>query len=102
MPVAADTKLELTPSAIRNIRNMQVRVAQIGSEFGLNSDEYRRALESLNQVLIGLIGLGGRIIAEDDLSLLGDSFISYGVIFHRRHIGNNERHPVLGEWSIHS
>jgi hypothetical protein len=102
MPVDTDTKLELTPRALQNLANMQRRVNAIGSEFGFNSDQYRQVLESFNQALLGIIRLGGRVTAEDDLSLLVDSFITVGCIWHAKHIGNNQRHSLLGEWSLHS
>lgn len=102
MAVATDTTITLTPRAIQNISNMQMRVARIGSEFGFQSEEYIKILESLNQALLGVLRLGGRVMAEDDLSLLVDSYITVGCIWHPRHIGGGERHGVLGEWSLHS
>jgi len=106
----SDTKtitVEINEYALRNISNMQQRVYMIGEYFGTDSKEYSLAAESLSAVLAQVLRLGGRITAEDDLSLYGDSFIQYGVIFHRNRTPlmtkfGDELADFAGEWSVHS
>lgn len=98
----ADTKLELTEAAMRNMTNMYERVRAVADKYGRNSDEHMTMLQSLIHALLGVVRLGGRIMAEDDLSLLGDSFITFGCIFHPKRIDGGGRDDLLGEWSLHS
>lgn len=78
-----NTMIELTPEAERNIGNMLRRVGEISNYYGFH-DEYKKASESLLTSLAQMIRLGGYIYAEDDLSLNGVSWITYGVIFHHK------------------
>ncbi len=97
-----DTKLELTERAMLNITAMQERVNVVQSLYGPLSDEHQEMLRSLLHALIGMIRLGGRISAEDDLSLYGVTpHIHYGVNFSPERNGDR-RDPVLGSWSINS
>lgn len=98
----ADTKLEFTEQAIGTINAMRARCTRIAAEFGIYSKEHVEALESLCSSLVAMIGLGGRISKDAELSLYGVSFIDYGVIFHSVHVAFGERHPLLGSWSVHS
>lgn len=96
-----DKTITFTEAAQRNIQAMRQRVIDVDRQYG-DSPETTALLWSLVHALVGLIGLGGRISAEDDLSLLGDSFITYGCVFHPKHVEGGGRDPLLGEWSIHS
>lgn len=97
----SDITLVLTPEAQRNIQNMRERVAEIGECCGFWSDDYVDALKSLMDCLITVIGLGGHVYAEDDLSLIVNSFITVGIIAHRK-VRAGERDSVVVQWSAHS
>lgn len=82
--MAESVTLEITEAAEGNISAMLVRVNQIQMQYGVNSDEWQRAVSSCNSALANMLRLGGRITAEDDLSLYCVSFIHYGVVFHAK------------------
>src|SRR6266571_2206324 len=96
-----DRHLEIAPAALKVIEAMRQRVAAIGYEYGQHSSENVEALESLVAALVSVLRLGGRITKEDELSLFGSSFITYGVIFFPRRQGG-QPDPLLGTWSVHS
>ena len=105
MPDEKDRHLEITPAAQRVIAAMQDRVSTIGLEYGDGSPEHVEALKSLVNAYGHILRLGGRIMRdgrEDELCLLGASFITYGVIFFPKRLDGDQRDPLLGEWSIHS
>jgi hypothetical protein len=94
-------QLDLTANALQVVAAMRARVAAVADEYGQGSPEHVEILESLVDALAGIIRLGGRITREDELSLLGVSFITYGVIFFpRRQDGQPD--PLRGTWSVHS
>ena len=71
---------------------------------GQGSPEHAAIADSLADVLARVLQLGGRIMRdgrEDELCLLGDSFITYGVVFFPKRDGD-QRDSLLGEWSVHS
>ena len=85
---------------------MQDRVNAIALEYGDGSSEHVEALKSLLYAYGQMLRLGGRIIQEgreDELSLLGVtvSNFTYGVDFLPKRDGD-QRHPLLGEWYVHS
>lgn len=98
--------LEITDSACKNIENMQKRVWDIANKHGHNSVEYQKAQLSFQQALMQILRFGGKLFAEDDLSLILDSYITLGVIFHsvrvKQEDGSYVTDPLLGEWSVHS
>lgn len=96
-----DQTVTFTEQAIRNIGNMQQRLIEVERQYGSASQEHRDMLWSAFVALVQTIRIGGRVMAEDDLSLLVDSFITMGVIFSPKRNGDN-RDPLLGEWSCHS
>ena len=100
--MSCETKLVLTEQAIGNIANMQRRIAEIGECCGWWGDEYIEALSSFGCSLAGMMRLGGRATAEDDLNLYVVSFIHYGVIFHRRYHADSSPDELVGTWSVNS
>jgi hypothetical protein len=98
-------QLDLTPEALGTIAAMRARVAAVADHYGQGSPEHAAIADSLADVLARVLQLGGRIMRdgrEDELCLLGDSFITYGVVFFPKRLDGNERDPLLGEWSVHS
>jgi hypothetical protein len=97
-------RLDLTPEALGTIAAMRSRVAAVADHYGAGSPEHAEIADSLADVLARVLQLGGRITRdgrEDELCLLGDSFLTYGVVFFPlRHI--DQRDPLRGTWSIHS
>lgn len=81
---ASDRPIEFTDLAVRNMLACIDKV--------LTEPENVKQAESLLVSLRAVFGLGGKIYAEDDLSLYGVSFIHYGMIYHRS----------TGTWSVHS
>jgi hypothetical protein len=102
MPDEKDRHLEITPAAQQVIAAMQARVGAIGAHYGDGSPEHVEALKSLVTVFGHIFRLGGRITKEDELSLLGNSFIVYGVIFFPKRLSGDQWDPLRGEWSVHS
>lgn len=88
-----------TDQALKNLANMRTRVDQIRNQFGQESEQYLKALASLNFVVVSIIAMGGNVSAEDDLNLMLDSYIYCGIIFHKDRSDSTE---LAGEWSIHS
>ncbi len=78
----SDKTIEFTERAVKNIQQMGYRLGNIGNMYGDRSEAYAKTAESLSASLIQMINLGGTISAENDLSLIGVSFITYGVIWH--------------------
>lgn len=101
-----DRTFVITDSALRNIENMQRRVWDIENKYGDRSIEALKATWSLLHVHATILRWPGKVFAEDDLSLLIQSHITIGVIFHRqknkKEDGSWEHDPLLGEWSCHS
>jgi hypothetical protein len=97
-------QLDLTPEALQTIAAMQARVAAVAAHYGENSPEHAEIADSLANALARMIGLGGRIMCdgrEDELCLLGASFITYGVVFFPLREGG-QTDPLRGTWSLHS
>lgn len=94
--------LQLTEEAVQTIGDMEARVALIATMYGERSQEYVKAVQSLAHVLATMFRLGGRISKDGELSLLGCSFMTYGIIWFGKCLDNNQRDPVLGDWSCHS
>lgn len=86
------TTLNLTQQAVHNIHKMNDHVRHILAEEG-PTERYAKAAGSLARSLTAMIGLGGRITADGDLSLycMNDR-IHYGV--------NYDRHSDT--WSVNS
>lgn len=99
-----DRTIVLTDSAARNLDNMQRRVWDIENQYGAKSDEALKATWSLLNALRTMHQWPGRVFAEDDLSLIINSSITIGVIWHRKHRDAKPNTPeaLLGEWSCHS
>jgi len=105
MPDEQNCHLDITPEALKTIAAMQDRVSAIGSHYGDGSPEHVAALKSLAHVYGQMLRLGGRIMRdgrEDELCLLGASFLTYGVVFFPKRLDGDQRDPLLGEWSVHS
>lgn len=98
----SDVQLSVNEDAGKTLGDMRRRVDDIGTEYGRHSDEYIDAMRSLLDNLLGMLRLGGRISRDGELSLLGVSFIVYGLVFHAKYTEGKERDPLLGDWSIHS
>lgn len=98
----SDVQLTITESGEKTIAAMRRRVEDIRIEYGKFSDEYVDVLTSLLDNILNVLRLGGTVSRDGDLSLIVNSFILYGVIFHRKYIDGNERDPLLGDWSCHS
>lgn len=96
-----DTSMVLTEQAVRNIGNMRHRVMEISDLYGHESEEALEAARSLLDCLLTVFRFGGRVMAEDDLSLLIDSYITIGIVWFPRRIGE-QRDPLVGCWSAHS
>lgn len=96
-----DVKLEITPEAERTIAAMRDRVNEVARLYGEHSPQHVEMLRSLTDALMHVLRLGGRISKDDELGLLGVSFIVYGVVFFAKRI-DGERHTLLGDWSVHS
>lgn len=97
-----DVRLEITEEASRTITDMESRVARIGQAYGEASPEYLKASQSLMRALATVLRLGGRVMRDGELSLICNSFITYGVIFFAKRNDNGERDELLGDWSAHS
>lgn len=96
------SELQLTEEAVQTIGNMEGRVAQIGQMYGKHSSEYLTALQSLSQVLAAILRLGGKVFRDGELSLVSNSFITFGVIFFAKRNDDGTRDELLGDWSVHS
>lgn len=94
-------QLDLTPEALQAIADMQARVAAVADEYGRGSPEHAEIADSLANALARMLALGGRIMKDDELSLLGVSFITYGVVFFPYREGGRTD-PLRGTWSLHS
>ena len=97
-----DSTIVITDSAMRNIENMQKRVWDIQRVHGIDSIEARKAEMSFTQMLMTIFRWPGKVFAEDDLSLIINSHITIGIVWHAKRISVDERDPLLGEWSSHS
>lgn len=96
-----DVKLEITPEAEQTIGAMRDRVNEVAQLYGEHSPQHVEMLRSLTDALMHVLRLGGRISKDDDLALLGVSWIVYGVIFFPKRV-DGQRHNLLGDWSVHS
>lgn len=94
-----DRTFVITDSALKNIENMQRRVWDIENKYGRASEQYEKASFTFTQMLMTIFRWPGRVMAEDDLSLLIDSSITIGIIWHRN---RSDEDGLLGEWSSHS
>jgi hypothetical protein len=93
-------QLDLTPEALQ-VAAMQARVATVADEYGRESPEHAEIAASLANALARMLALGGRIMKDDELSLLGVSFITYGVVFFP-HRESGQTDSLRGTWSLHS
>jgi hypothetical protein len=100
--------ITFSDEALRNIDNMQQRLWSVANEYGpsWHSRETQMIEESLLNAMLTIIRFPGQVFAEDDLSLIINSFITIGIIWHpKKHKDENgewQRDPLLGEWSSHS
>lgn len=96
----ADKEIVFTEQALEAVEEIAGRIGAIRATFGENSQEYLTATQSALHALLQVIRLGGRISRDGKCSLLGVSFITYGVVPHRK------GEPVDGvqptEWGVHS
>jgi len=100
-----DKTFVLTDGALANLENMQKRVWDIEMKYGLGSDEATKAVFTFSQMLMTILRWPGRVMAEDNLSLIIDSSIVIGIIWHPVRHKVEEKwitDPLLGEWSSHS
>lgn len=101
-----DRTIVITPKAATNIENMQKRVWDIQNAYGVQSKEAEKAQYTFNQMLMTIVRWPGRVHGEDDLSLIINSSITLGLIFHhvrhKQEDGSWVTDPLLGEWSSHS
>lgn len=99
-------QIELTPEAEVNVSNMQQRLWQVAQQYGHHSVEYLAMVDSLNHVLLTILRFPGKVFAEDNLSLIIQSYITIGCIWHPKRIkdeeGKVQEDPFLGLWSTHS
>src|SRR6266545_6321173 len=105
MSATEGRQLDLTPEALKTIAAMRARVAAVADHYGQGSPEHAGIADSLADVLARVLQLGGRIMRdgrEDELCLIGHSFIVYGVVFFPKRLDGDQRDPLLGEWSVHS
>lgn len=102
----ADMTITLTEEAYKNIECMQHRVWDIENKYGALSTEATKASWSFIQMLMTIMRWPGKVMAEDKLSLLINSSITIGIIWHpvrhKMEDGSVETDPLLGEWSSHS
>jgi hypothetical protein len=104
MTASQDHHIEITPEALKTIAAMRDRVRAVAGYYGQGSEEHAKIADSLSDVLARMFHLGGRIMRdgrEDELCLIGHSFLVYGVVFFPLRNGD-ERDPLRGTWSIHS
>ena len=96
----------LTDRAVFNVENMQRRVWDIENKYGEDSPEAIKATKSLLHAFMTMVRFPGTVHAEDELSLLVNSWITVGIIWHpvRLRTANGETwtDPLLGEWSTHT
>lgn len=96
-----DTTITLTDGALRNLENMYQRCWHIEAKFGNTHDYTLKARQSLLDAMSTIFRWPGKVFAEDDLSLIIQSRITIGVIWHPSHI-NGQRDELVGSWSCHS
>jgi hypothetical protein len=100
------TVFGLTDRAIANLYNMEKRTWDIENKYGRDSDECIKAKDSLMRMFMTMIRFPGTVHAEDELSLIINSYITIGIIWHPLKFkppgGEWEVDPLLGEWSSHS
>lgn len=76
--------IDFTPEAKTTINAMNDHCNKIEAMFGPDHEYTIKANRSLRGALVTMIGLGGRIGKDGDLSLFGSNeFIAYGVNFSR-------------------
>lgn len=97
----ADITITLTEQAAKNLHNMQTRCWDIQNRYGPTSPETLNAVLSFQRILRTILQWPGTVHAEDDLSLIINSSITIGIIWHAATI-NGQRDELLGEWSSHS
>lgn len=116
IPFNIGTDLRFTPEARQTITAMKDRVNELRAWYGPDHAATMKAERSLAAVLVTMIGLGGFIGKDGDISLFcRNEHIAYGVIWH------NDPYPDVayaegvdgskflisgvprpGEWSVHS
>lgn len=85
MTTQTDTQVVFTPEASETIISIEQHVLRLAYNFGIESEEFKQARDTWHQALLSILRLGGRIIRDGELALMGLSFITYGVIFHPTH-----------------
>lgn len=99
-----DKQFEITQEANNNLGNCRDKIETIRANYGRNSDEYLDATESLMRATTAILmhggTYGGRLMAEDDLSFIFDTFITIGIIYTPAH--KNGESMFYGTWSMHS
>ena len=99
----AGPDLGFTPEAKNTVSAMRGRVQEIGAAFGRESKEFADAASSLAMSLSSMIGLGGNISEDSDLSLYGvNEFICYGVNWSPAKRDAAWPHDLPGTWSVNS
>jgi hypothetical protein len=90
--------ITFTPEALKVIRDMRWRCHVIADHYGHGGAEHLAALESFATSITAMLGLGGRITADGDLSLYGVSpTIHFGVNW-----SPDRRDQLVGTWSVNS
>jgi hypothetical protein len=90
--MAEDISVVLTDRAVKNLENMLHHIWAKQSELGLHDEHVNDMKSSLIAVLMTIFRFPGRVMAEDDLSLIIDSYITLGCIYHKS----------SDTWSVHS
>lgn len=88
--------LRFSPLAVKTLHAMSDHVLWLREHFGEDSSEHVRAAASLARSLVAMIGLGGEVTRDGDLSLYGvsDTGLHYGVNFSR---SNRDDDPLLSQ-----
>jgi len=84
--------ITLTPEALKNINNMLNHIWRTEIEYGNMHKKTIEMKDSFIRSIIQVFNFPGRVMAEDDLSLIIDSYITLGLIYHRS----------SDTWSTHS
>lgn len=78
-----DKKIEYTDKAAETIANIGNHCSLIGQTFGVDSEEYVKALQSAVHVLTNLFRFPGTLHSDGELDLVSNSFMTVGIVFHR-------------------
>lgn len=76
--------MTFTPEAKIVITAMRDKCSEIGFAYGESSPEYTKTVRSLAYSITSMIGLGGHVAADGELSLICfNEYLTYGVNFSR-------------------